>query len=233
MRSTKAQSLGFEPGEPAAPREPAGAMPDLNLGDVTARLPNGREIVSQANLQFSPEEPVLLTGPSGSGKSTLFRVVSGIWPFGKGQIEIPSGARVMLLPQKPYIPIGTLRGALTYPAPPDHVDEATLRAALEDALLPGLIGELDVDDIWSQRLSGGEQQRLAIARALLVKPDWLFLDEATTAMDEAMEGKVYHVLAEKLPQTTIVSNPAIAERFKNSISAGSRCIPSARAASRR
>ncbi len=96
------------------------AMPDLNLGDVTARLPNGREIVSQANLQFSAEEPVLLTGPSGSGKSTLFRVVSGIWPFGKGQIEIPAGARVMLLPQKPYIPIGTLRAALTYPAPPDQ-----------------------------------------------------------------------------------------------------------------
>ncbi|MGA3302323.1 MAG: ABC transporter ATP-binding protein/permease [Methylovirgula sp.] len=201
----KAQSLGFEPGEPAAPREPGGPMPDLNLGDVTARLPNGREIVSQANLQFSPEEPVLLTGPSGSGKSTLFRVVSGIWPFGKGLIEIPAGARVMLLPQKPYIPIGTLRGALTYPAPPDHVDEATSRAALEAALLPNLVDELDVDDIWSQRLSGGEQQRLAIARALLVKPDWLFLDEATTAMDEAMEGKIYHVLAEKLPQTTIVS----------------------------
>ncbi|HEY1736703.1 MAG TPA: ABC transporter ATP-binding protein/permease [Methylovirgula sp.] len=198
----EAEALTFEPGEP---RDNAGTQPHVNLGDVTARLPNGREIVSQANLQLSAEEPVLLTGPSGSGKSTLFRVVSGIWPFGKGQIEIPPGARVMLLPQKPYIPIGTLRGALTYPAPPDHIDEATLRAALEAALLPALADDLDVDDIWSQRLSGGEQQRLAIARALLAKPDWLFLDEATTAMDEAMEGKIYHVLAEKLPQTTIVS----------------------------
>jgi vitamin B12/bleomycin/antimicrobial peptide transport system ATP-binding/permease protein len=111
----------------------------------------------------------------------------------------------MLLPQKPYIPIGTLRAALTYPAPADRFDDATLRGVLDAAMLSGLASELDVDDIWSQRLSGGEQQRLAIARALLAKPDWLFLDEATTAMDEAMEAKIYQILSDRLPQTAIVS----------------------------
>jgi vitamin B12/bleomycin/antimicrobial peptide transport system ATP-binding/permease protein len=198
----KAQSLGFEP---ALPKKLAGAGAGLKLGDLTARLPNGREIVSDVNLQLAADEPVLLTGPSGSGKSTLFRVVSGIWPFGKGHIDVPAGARVMLLPQKPYIPIGTLRAALTYPAPSDRFDDATLRDVLDATMLSGLVSELDVDDIWSQRLSGGEQQRLAIARALLAKPDWLFLDEATTAMDETMEAKIYQVLSDRLPQTAIVS----------------------------
>lgn len=196
----KAQALAFE-----ANLGKASGGEDLSLGDVTARLPNGHEIVKQVNLQIAAEEPVLLTGPSGSGKSTLFRVVSGIWPFGQGVVQVPKGALVMLLPQKPYIPIGTLRAALTYPEPPDRFDDARLRDALEAAQLGTLISELDVDDIWSQRLSGGEQQRLAIARALLAKPDWLFLDEATTAMDEAMEARIYQAIAEKLPGTTVVS----------------------------
>lgn len=201
-----AQALGFEKGaEKDWPKAPAGAPAELSLGGLSARLPNGREIVSEVNLQLSAEEPVLLTGPSGSGKSTLFRVVSGIWPFGQGVIEVPAGARVMLLPQKPYIPIGTLRAALAYPAAPDSVDDAAMRSVLEAVQLKPLIDELDVDEFWSQRLSGGEQQRLAIARALLVKPDWLFLDEATTALDEPLEAKIYQVLAERLPQTAIVS----------------------------
>ncbi len=198
----KAQALGFEPG--LAP-ETAEAAAGLCLGGLSVRLPNGREIVKSVDLQLSPDEPVLLTGPSGTGKSTLFRAVSGIWPFGQGHIKVPEGSRVMLLPQKPYIPIGTLRAALTYPASPDHFDDATLRSALETSLLPGLIDELDIDEMWAQRLSGGEQQRLAIARALLVKPDWLFLDEATTAMDETMEAKIYQALTEKLPETAIIS----------------------------
>lgn len=198
----KARALSFEPG---MAQETAGSAAVLSLGGLTVRLPNGREIVKEVNLQLSADQPVLLTGPSGSGKSTLFRAVSGIWPFGQGHIKVPEGSRVMLLPQKPYIPIGSLRAALTYPAPPEQFDDATLRWALETALLPGLIDELDVDEIWSQRLSGGEQQRLAIARALLVKPDWLFLDEATTAMDEAMEAKIYQALVEHLPETAVIS----------------------------
>lgn len=199
----KARALGLEPR--LAPETTAAAT-DLSVGDLSVRLPNGHEIVKAVNLHLSADEAVLLTGPSGSGKSTLFRAVSGIWPFGQGHIKVPEGSRVMLLPQKPYIPIGSLRAALTYPAPPDRFDDATLRAALETSLLPSLAEELDVDDIfWSQRLSGGEQQRIAIARAILAKPDWLFLDEATTAMDEAMEAKIYAALVEHLPDTAIIS----------------------------
>ena len=198
----RARALGLEP---RMVPEAAAAATDLSVGDLTVRLPNGRDIVQEVNLQLSADEPVLLSGPSGSGKSTLFRAVSGIWPFGQGHIKVPEGSRVMLLPQKPYIPIGSLRAALTYPAPPDQFDDAALRAALETSLLPGLIEELDVDEIWSQRLSGGEQQRIAIARAILTKPDWLFLDEATTGMDEAMEAKIYAALVEHLPETAIIS----------------------------
>ncbi len=198
----RAQALSAVQG-PAQKSRAASA--GLSLDDVVAQLPNGREIVNGVNLQVSPDERVLLSGPSGSGKSTLFRVVSGIWPFGKGQIEVPEGSRVMLLPQKPYIPIGSLRAALTYPAPADHFDDRAVNDALDAAQLSHLRGELDVEDMWSQRLSGGEQQRLSIARALLVKPDWLFLDEATTALDEPLEAKIYQALNEQLPQTAIVS----------------------------
>ncbi|QXX75677.1 ABC transporter ATP-binding protein/permease [Methylovirgula sp. HY1] len=198
----RARALGMEPG---LTPEAAVAAEALSVGDLTVRLPNGRDIVNEVNLELSAEEPVLLTGPSGSGKSTLFRAVSGIWPFGQGHIKVPEGSRVMLLPQKPYIPIGSLRAALTYPAPPDQFGDAALRAALETSLLPGLVDELDTDEIWSQRLSGGEQQRIAIARAILTKPDWLFLDEATTGMDEAMEAKIYAALVEHLPETAIIS----------------------------
>ena len=112
---------------------------------------------------------------------------------------------MMLLPQKPYIPIASLRAAAAYPAAPDAFDAESIRQALVDVGLPALAGRLDETDNWSQRLSGGEQQRLAIARALLAKPDWLFLDEATSAMDEAMEARIYELIAARLPQATIVS----------------------------
>jgi len=148
---------------------------------------------------------VVLTGPSGSGKSTFFRAISGIWPYADGAITLPAEAKILLLPQRPYIPIGTLRAAVTYPANPDRYGDVAIRDALGGAQLGDLTGELDVEDNWPQRLSGGEQQRLAIARAILAKPDWLFLDEATSAMDEAMEAEIYEILAAKLPGTTIVS----------------------------
>ncbi|MGH6795862.1 MAG: ATP-binding cassette domain-containing protein, partial [Methylocella sp.] len=169
------------------------------------RLPDGRAIVEGASLRLAATEPVVLTGPSGSGKSTFFRAVSGIWPYAGGAITLPADANILLLPQRPYIPIGTLRAAVIYPADPDRYDGAAIREALHAAKLGDLTSELDVADNWSQRLSGGEQQRLAIARAILAKPDWLFLDEATSAMDEAMEAEIYDILAKKLPGTTIVS----------------------------
>ncbi len=146
----------------------------------------------------------MIRGRSGAGKSTLFRALAGIWPFGTGTVERPAG-KILFLPQRPYIPLGTLRRALCYPAAPDAYSDAEARAALEDAGLASLIPELDMETPWAQRLSGGEQQRLALARALITRPDWLFLDEATASLDPAAEAELYHILRERLPQTTLVS----------------------------
>jgi putative ATP-binding cassette transporter len=183
---------------------PAGTAP-VALEDVKITLPDGRRIVDAKRLSLAAGESVLLVGPSGSGKSTCFRAISGIWPFGEGRIQIPDGARVMVVPQKPYTPIGTLRAAVTYPEPADTYPDDDIRRALEDARLGSLAGQLDREDIWSQRLSGGELQRIAMARALLMQPDWLFLDEATSAVDERLEADLYRMLAARLPKTTIVS----------------------------
>jgi putative ATP-binding cassette transporter len=172
---------------------------------VHIALPNGRRIVEAKELAFAAGENVLLTGPSGSGKSTLFRAISGIWPYGDGRIRIPTGAHVMVVPQKPYIPIATLRSAVTYPAVPGTYADDDIRRALGDAQLGALAGELDREDVWSQRLSGGEQQRLALARALLLRPQWLLLDESTSALDEKLEAALYAMLAKRLPSTTVVS----------------------------
>jgi putative ATP-binding cassette transporter len=181
------------------------ARKNLDIEALNVRLPDGREIVKVASLRLAKAEPVVLTGPSGSGKSTFFRAISGIWPYVDGAITLPGEAKILLLPQRPYIPIGTLRAAVTYPANPDRYHDAAIRDALRAAQLGDLTGELDVEDNWPQRLSGGEQQRLAISRAILAKPDWLFLDEATSAMDEAMEAEIYEILVGRLPGTTIVS----------------------------
>jgi vitamin B12/bleomycin/antimicrobial peptide transport system ATP-binding/permease protein len=178
---------------------------DILINRLHVRLPDGRRIVDVNGLHFAAGESVLLTGPSGSGKSTLFRVLSGVWPFGEGEMSMPEQTSLLLLPQKPYLPQGTLREAVTYPARADAFSDEQIRAALRAAHLPMLSERIDEHDVWSQRLSGGEQQRVAIARALLVKPDWLLLDEATAALDEELEADVYHVLRQHLPETTIIS----------------------------
>ena len=175
------------------------------LEGVRADLPDGREAVAADHVILRRGENVLLSGPSGSGKSTLFRVVAGVWSWGVGAVRIPDGARVMVVPQKPYIPIAPLRAALAYPADPDVYGDAAIRTALADVGLSHLAGDLDREDVWSQRLSGGEQQRVGLARALLMQPDWLFLDESSSAVDERMEADLYSRLAERLPDTTVVS----------------------------
>ncbi|MDP4025709.1 ABC transporter ATP-binding protein/permease [Methylobacterium sp. NEAU 140] len=179
-------------------------------GDVTAKglalaLPGGREIIQADALALPKGAATLVTGPSGSGKSTLFRAIAGIWPFGRGRIDVPAGQSALLLPQRPYIPLGTLRGAVVYPNGADQFTDAAIREALTAAQLPHLVDHLDETDTWERRLSGGEQQRLAIARALLAKPEWLFLDEATASLDEPSEATLYRMLRERLPGTTIVS----------------------------
>ena len=178
---------------------------DVTGTGLSLGLPDGREIVRVADLALPKGVATLVTGPSGSGKSTLFRAIAGIWPFGKGRIDVPAGQSALLLPQRPYLPLGTLRGAVVYPNTTDQFPDAAIREALVAAQLPDLAGRLDEIDAWDQRLSGGEQQRVAIARAVLAKPDWLFLDESTAALDEASEAGIYRMLRERLPATTIVS----------------------------
>ena len=178
---------------------------DLVLRDLVLCLPDGREIVYADRLTIEAGTTTLVTGPSGSGKSTLFRAISGIWPYGRGTIDRPADATVMLLPQRPYVPSGTLKTAVAYPSVAGAYGDKAVREALELAHLAPLACEIDSEDNWPQRLSGGEQQRLAIARAILDKPDWLFLDEATSALDEKLEAEIYRMLSEVLPNTTIVS----------------------------
>jgi putative ATP-binding cassette transporter len=168
-------------------------------------LPDGRVLLSEADLEVGPGQHVLIGGPTGSGKTTLFRALAGIWPFGTGQIEVPAGARVLFVPQRPYVPIASLREALTYPASAGSFDDAAVAEALGAVGLERLGGRLDDVQNWGALLSGGELQRLAIARAILQRPDWLFLDEATAALDEAAEAELYALLRERLPQAAIVS----------------------------
>ena len=179
--------------------------PELTLEDVEVRLPNGVLLLKDVDLTIRHGESVLLRGPSGSGKTTLFRVLAGLWPFGKGRIGLPGDARVLFLPQKPYLPIGTLREVLSYPEAPDHYTGEACREVLEACRLGHLVPRLEDSSNWSLALSGGEQQRLAFARALLYRPTWLFLDEASSALDEPTERRMYELLAERLPGATIIS----------------------------
>jgi ABC-type uncharacterized transport system, permease and ATPase components len=190
-----------------APQIDRAAGPDtaLRVENVALALPQQDAPLLRADLTVQPGERVLVTGASGSGKSTLFRAVAGIWPFGQGRVSLPNGAQAMFLPQKPYMPIGSLRTAVAYPSAANAFDDAAVAEVLEAVGLPAFADRLDEEDHWSQRLSGGEQQRIAFARALLHKPDWLFLDEATSACDPETETRLYTLLKDRLPGTTVLS----------------------------
>lgn len=216
-RATVTRLTGFQ--DAVADARAAGAtglrvMPgkDLALEDATVRLPGGVTLMDAAMVTFSRGRSTVITGRSGSGKSTLFRVLAGIWPFATGVLRQPEGTR-LFLPQRPYIPLGTLRSALSYPEPPDRYTDADVCAALAAVGLGGLAPELDADENWVQRLSGGEQQRLAVARAVLLRPEWLFMDEATASLDPDAEAELYALLRRHLPSTTMISiahRPAVA-----------------------
>jgi putative ATP-binding cassette transporter len=177
----------------------------LGLTHVDLLLPGGRPLMQGVDLAFRRGDNALISGPTGSGKSTLFRAIAGIWPFGRGEIRMPERGRVLFLPQKPYLPIGTLREIVSYPNLEGAVDDTVLRETLVAVGLPDLVGRLDESANWALRLSPGEQQRIAFARALVQRPDWLFLDEATSAVDESGEVRLYTLLRDRLPGTTLLS----------------------------
>jgi putative ATP-binding cassette transporter len=186
-------------------------MPDndgksIAIDDLLVRLPNGTPLVAAENLEIRPDgDSVLVTGPSGAGKSTLFRAMAGIWPFGSGAVRVPAGARVMVMPQQPYFPVAPLAVAVSYPDPPGTFSAAELAEAVAAVGLPELARRLDQEAHWNRVLSQGEQQRLGIARALLQRPDFLFLDESTSSLDEAAEATLYKLLKTRLAATTLIS----------------------------
>ncbi|HVP09321.1 MAG TPA: ABC transporter ATP-binding protein/permease [Burkholderiales bacterium] len=177
----------------------------LQLERLSLDLPQGQQLLAPTTLQLREGESVLVTGPSGAGKSTLFRALAGIWPYWKGRIALPRGATLLFLPQRPYLPIGSLKYATAYPADAAALADADVREALVAVGLPKLADDLEREENWAQLLSGGEQQRVAVARALLNKPDWLFMDEPTAALPDEAQAALYRLVRERLPRTTLVS----------------------------
>jgi len=177
----------------------------IAIEDLTVDLPSGQALLKNCSFVLKQGDKLLITGASGCGKSTLMRTIAGIWPFGKGNITIPLGTSRLFLPQRPYLPLGNLRTVLFYPEKNIAVSDHEIQNVLQLCQLGQLINRLDVVEDWSRILSLGEQQRIAFARVLLIRPDWTFLDEASSALDEATEKIMYQLLAENLPQMVMVS----------------------------
>jgi putative ATP-binding cassette transporter len=186
-------------------RRVEGGASHLSVAGLDLYRPDGQPLMANINFSLRRGDSVLLSGASGSGKSTLIRAIAGIWPFGRGEIRAARDARILFLPQRPYLPLGKLRDVVSYPMPADGVADGTLREALEAVGLPQLTGRLDEETHWALQLSPGEQQRIAFARALVQKPEWLFLDEATSALDEGTESRLYQLVRERLPETALFS----------------------------
>lgn len=176
----------------------------LQVEDLGLDLADGRHLLAGARMTVNPGERLMLSGRSGSGKSTLLRAMGRLWPAGHGSIRMPN-QRYLFLPQKPYLPIGSLREALSYPQSGDTYPQERYAQVLETCRLPHLVARLDESNHWQRMLSPGEQQRLAFARALLYAPQWLYMDEATSAMDEEDEATLYQALIDQLPGLSIVS----------------------------
>jgi putative ATP-binding cassette transporter len=202
---------GFHAAVETASHAPSGiavermAVKELTLDNVALQLPSGVPLTGPLSAAIVGGQRILVAGPSGCGKSTLFRAIAGIWPYGSGDIAIPAGATMLFLPQRSYLPIGSLRAAVSYPLAQDSYADEDIVRTFNLCRLAHLAGRLDDADNWSQRLSPGEQQRLAFVRVLLIRPDTVFLDEATSAMDGDTEAALYSLLADELAGSTIVS----------------------------
>ena len=182
-----------------------GTAAALRLSDLSVTLDTGKAVVKDAEVDIMPGERVLVAGESGTGKSTLVRAISGLWPWGEGNVQVASGAKMFLMPQRAYVPVGTLRRAATYPEPADSKGIEEVAEALKRVGLKHLIDRLEEEAPWDQTLSGGEKQRLAFARILLHRPDIVVLDEATSALDPDSQDKLMELLTTELDATTIVS----------------------------
>jgi vitamin B12/bleomycin/antimicrobial peptide transport system ATP-binding/permease protein len=178
----------------------------LRLRDLSVTTDDGTSVVNEADVTIASGEKVLVVGESGTGKSTLIRAIAGLWPWGQGEILFGPAAKLFLLPQRPYIPLGTLRRAATYPASSDSVDSGVLQELLDAVGLGHLRTHLDEPDVaWDHVLSGGEKQRLSFARLLIHRPSIAVLDEATSALDQATQAQMMSLVAERLPKTTLIS----------------------------
>lgn len=183
------------------------AAPDsaFSVENLNLKLPNGELLLDNFAMSLQPGEALLITGVSGCGKSTLIKAIAGIWPFGEGHIHIPQNQQCLFLPQSPYLPVGTLREALLYPRSSQEYSEEAIQGILKKCCLEHLLERLDDQESWSHVLSLGEQQRIAFARAILLRPQWLFLDEATSGLDEATEKKLYSLIRSELEGTGVMS----------------------------
>lgn len=178
---------------------------DLEIKNLDVNLPTGKLQISAKDIVIKHGDKVLIKGKTGAGKTTLFRVLSGLWPFGKGAVSTPEGKKVMVLPQRPYFPFGTLADAICYPDPSSEYSRSDIEKALRDVDLEKFIPRLDEVAHWNYQLSGGEQQRVGVARAMLHNPDYLFFDEATASVDEPSEEVLYKMLLDKMQDSTIIS----------------------------
>ena len=177
----------------------------LRVEDLRLDSPEGGVLIDHASAAAGAGDRVAITGPSGSGKTILLRALAGIWPFGLGRIEVPPRAHTLFLPQRPYLPLGSLRAVISYPAQEGEHPDERIAAVMQLLSLEHLLARLDNTEPWEQQLSPYEQQLVALARVFLNEPRWVFLDKATSELDEAMEKRVYELLAERLPKSAVVS----------------------------
>jgi putative ATP-binding cassette transporter len=182
----------------------SGEADQLVLEDLAVALPEACATLDQARVEVRPGERVQMLGKPGVGKSTMFRALAGMWPWGAGTIQLPPRETMMFMPQRPYLPLGTLRAAVSYPAEPGRFDDAAVRTALERVDLAHLVSSLDRTERWDRQLSLDEQQRLAFARLLLHAPRWVVLDDATGALDEDHRRLVLSIFERELAGTALI-----------------------------